>query len=190
MFRKSEIYSHLLVTFIYFFIVSILSWTKLGVLGFWGILEIWFGALAGTFFLDIDHLLYWFVTNTEKEDSREVKTIWERRGIRGIREIWGILEKHHLEHTRLVFHSVIGQTVLALLAFYLITSGGSIFGSAMILSVNLHLLKDEWKDFKENKEHLKDWLFWQVRGNELRDNLKQYLICVTIIFGILTVLFV
>lgn len=185
MMLRSEIYSHLLVTFIYFFVVSVLRF-RLD----WNFLGLWLGALLGTFFLDIDHLLYWFVTNTEAEDSREAKRLWGLRDLRVMgkaREFYGLLKKVHDSHTRLVFHSVVGQAILLILAFYLLTSGGSIFGSAFIISISLHLLKDEWFDFLDGKkQHLSDWLFWQVRGISTEKHLSTYLIIVSALFLVLT----
>ncbi len=194
---KSEIYSHLLVTFVYFFLVSVLRLVNggLGMLGLLGILELWLGAMVGTFFLDIDHLVYW-LTHSEAEDSREAREIIARgtplrpdihRDFAGqVREIRELLESHHAEHTRLIFHSVIGQIIVFVLAVFVLTSGGSIFGSAFIMAVNLHLLKDEWSDFVKNKEHLADWLFWQINEPKIKDFLVEYLLAASFFFLVLT----
>lgn len=182
---RSEIYSHLLVTFIYFLAVSVLRF-KLD----WNLLGLWLGALLGTFFLDIDHLIYWFITNTEKSDSIEAKKTVETKSFSvkaKIKELYRILKANHDSHTRLVFHSVVGQVILLILAFYLLTSGGSIFGSAFIISINLHLLKDEWFDYSNGKRlHLSDWLFWQVRGVSTEKHLSTYLIMVSALFLVFT----
>jgi len=186
MMLRSEVYSHLLVTFIYFFVVSVLRF-KLD----WNLLGLWLGALLGTFFLDIDHLLYWFVTHPEKEDSVEARKVWGLGGMGDIKEkiarIYQLLQRVHESHVRLIFHSVVGQGILLVLAFYLLTSGGSIFGSAFIISISLHLLKDEWFDFFDGKkQHLSDWLFWQVRGISTEKHLSTYLIIVSALFLVLT----
>lgn len=184
MIPQGEVTSHLLVTFVYFLLVSILRWQF-----DFSYLWLWLGALAGTFFLDIDHLIYWFVTHPEKEDSEEARAIWARRGMRGIREIRGLLERYHQTHTRLVFHSVVGQAVLLILGFYILSSGGSIFASALVLSLNLHLLKDEWQDYFRNKQGLVDWLFWPVRGVPTGEYLSVYLGGVSLLFLGLTLFF-
>lgn len=146
---------------------------------------IWLGALFGTFFLDIDHLIWWFVTHPENEDSIEVNTVWKTHGFKGIKEIYRCLERYHFTHNRLIFHSAVFQIILLLLAFYLLSSGGDVFGSALIMSVNLHLLKDEWWDYLKRKEGLTDWLFWQVEGFTGK-NPTVYLIIVSLIFLLLT----
>ena len=180
-----EVFSHLLVTFIYFLFVSVLRWQL-----DWGLIGLWLGAFLGTFFLDIDHLVYWFVTKPFQPDSIQAKEIWKTKGFKGLKELKNLLELSHATHTRLVFHSVVGQAVLLILAIYLLTSGGSVFGAAFILSLNLHLLKDEWTDFLANKkEHLGDWLFWQIRGVNPAKNLSVYLLIVSFLFFGLTLFF-
>lgn len=180
----NEITSHLFVTFVYFLLVSVLKW-KFDI----GYLWLWIGALAGTFFLDIDHLLYWFVTHPEKEDSREAREIV--RGFRGVgdagklKELYLLGQKYHNTHHRLIFHSVVGQAVLLILAFYILSSGGSIFASALVMSINLHLLKDEWQAYFEDKEGLSDWLFWQIRL-PMKKYLNLYLVGISVLFLILT----
>lgn len=186
MFLHSEYFSHLLVTFIYFLLVSVLRWQFN-----WDLVGLWTGALLGTFFLDIDHLVYWFITKPFQPDSIKAREIWQTKGLKGLKDLKILLEQSHATHTRLVFHSVVGQVVLLILGIYLVTSGGSIFGGAFILSLNLHLLKDEWTDFLANKkEHLADWLFWQIRGVNPSKSLNLYLITASLLFFGLTLLFI
>lgn len=182
---KNEIVSHFLVTFVYFLLVCVLRWDW----KIWGLLEIWGGAMLGTFFLDIDHLLYWFVVHPEKEDAKEARGVWSLGNLgvaKKVKKLYGLLKKVHFAHNRLIFHSVVGQAILLILAFYLITSGGSIFGSAFILSINLHLLKDEWQDYFCSKIHLIDWLFWQIKGVVTEKQLTIYLIVVSLVFLVMT----
>lgn len=185
--KNKEIWSHLLVTVVWFLLVAFLR-GKVD----WGLLGLGLGAFGGIFLLDVDHFFYWFLTNTDKEDSQAAKKIWETRGkgFSGFRQsfkkLWELLSENHKTHTRLVFHSLLGQIVMLILAIFVVTSSGSIFGSALILSLNLHLLKDEWEDFFRDKEHLADWLFWQVREPKLKEHLGVYLGAVTLIFLLLT----
>jgi len=190
MFFRSEVFVHLLVTFVYFLLVAIARW-RFDLSLIW----LWLGAFLGTFLLDIDHLLYWFVTHQEEEDSKEAERIVrdKMRATKGfgrikeiIKDFYALLQRVHSSHSRLIFHSVVGQTILFVLAIYIVTSGGSVLGSALIMAANLHLLKDEWADFGRNKDHLADWLFWQIREPKLREYLKEYLVGVTLVFLILT----
>lgn len=180
MLKNKEIRSHLVVTLIYFLIVSVLrfkfDWTLIG---------LWTGAAVGTFFLDIDHLVFWLVTHPERPDSIEAKRILGLTGLKPkvkLMQLFGLLENSHLSHNRLIFHSIVGQVILFILGIFVLTSGGSIFSSAFVMAANLHLLKDEWTDFQQNKDHLSDWLFWQVREASLKDYLVEYLVVATLFF--------
>lgn len=197
MILKSEINSHLLVTFIYFLLVSLLRW-KFDLSYFW----LWTGALLGTFFLDIDHLVYWFITHPEEKDSIEAREIWSggrtrgarwtrrtRETIERLKELYLLGQKFHDTHNQLIFHSVVGQTILFLLTFYILSSGGSIFASAFMMSINLHLLKDEWQGFFVDKKNLSDWLFWQIKGMPKEKYLGVYLGGVSLLFLGLTLFF-
>ncbi len=183
MFKEKEVRSHLTVTIVYFLIITILRF-KLD----WSILFLWFGAFVGTFFLDIDHLIYWFVTHPEKNDSIEAKRILDLRNLRLLgregktMKLFQLGQETHNTHTLLIFHSVVGQIILFILAIFVLTSGGSIFGSAFIMAINLHLLKDEWADYRKDKNHLSDWLFWQIREPKAKLYLNEYLIVVTLLF--------
>ncbi|RJR23419.1 hypothetical protein C4578_04260 [Candidatus Microgenomates bacterium] len=175
----NEVVSHLLFTFVYFIFVSLFKGFDLNII--W----LWLGALLGTFLLDLDHLVYWFLTHPEKEDSIQARQFYKAKNYKAL---YGLLQGWHHTHTRLVFHTATFQVILFVLAFYIISAGGSIFGSALIMSVNLHLLKDEWFDyFKKGKAGLIDWLFWQVRGVPKERYLDIYLLGATTLFLVLTI---
>lgn len=183
--KKSEITSHLAVSFFYFLALSVLRF-KIDI----ALVFLWLGGLLGTFLLDIDHLLYWFVTHPEKEDSTEAKALWQQKGFRGYREMFQLVEKTHCTHDRLIFHTALFQVILFVLAFYIISSGGSFFGSGLVMAACLHLLKDEWQDYRRDKERLADWLFWQIKGIPAQEYLKLYLVAVSLIFAGLSILLI
>lgn len=175
----NEIVSHLLITFIYFSFASLFKGFDINLV--W----LWLGAFLGTFLLDLDHLVYWFLTHPEKEDSIQALSLYKVKDYKGL---YDLLHNWHHTHTRLVFHTATFQAILFVLAFYIISAGGSVFGSALIMSVNLHLLKDEWYDyFKKGKTSLSVWLFWQINGISKENYLNLYLFGATAIFLILTV---
>lgn len=179
----NEIVSHLLLTFAYFLAVSLLRW-QLDLSLFW----LWSGAFLGTFLLDLDHLLYWFFSHPEKQDSQYARVLLKTRNFRGM---YGLLQRTHRAHVRLTFHSAIFQLILLALAFYILSSGGSLFGSALVMAMNLHLLKDEWADFlKGKKEALVDWLFWQIKGVAMERYLRLYLWGATAVFLLLSLILI
>jgi hypothetical protein len=175
----NELVSHLLVTLIFFFIASLFKGFNLNLL--W----LWLGAFLGTFLLDLDHLVYWFLTHPEKEDSIQAMSLYRTKNYKGL---YVLLQAWHQTHTRLVFHTATFQAILFVLAFYIISAGGSVFGSALIISINLHLLKDEWFDyFRKGKTGLAEWLFWQIKGLPVENYLNLYLFGVSALFLILTI---
>jgi hypothetical protein len=176
---KSEVASHLVVTFLYFLVISLFRW-QFDLSLAW----IWAGALLGTFLLDLDHLIYWFYAHPEAEDSKYAKVLARTGNYKGL---YALLVRYHQTHNRLIFHSAIFQVILLIVTFYVLTAGGSLLGSALVLSMNLHLLKDEWFDFwKNRKEELVDWLFWQVREIPVSKYVNVYLVAVTLVFLLLT----
>jgi len=176
---KNEVASHLLLTFIYFFIASLFKGFNLDLI--W----LWLGAFFGTFLLDLDHLVYWFLTHPEKEDSVQAKSLYKAGNCKAL---YRLLQDYHHTHVRLIFHTATFQIILFVLAFYIISAGGSVFGSALVISVNLHLLKDEWFDyFNKGKAGLIDWLFWQVKGLPKEKYLDIYLLGATLFFLVLTI---
>jgi len=145
---------------------------------------LWLGGLAGTFLLDIDHLIYWFFFQPEKQDSQMAKVLWLKKDFKGLLLLLG---RYHDTHLRLIFHTALFQAVLFIFSFYIFTSGGSLFASGLVAGMNLHLLKDEWKEYLEKKyEHQKSWLFWQIKREVSPEELKMYLIIATIIFILLS----
>jgi len=187
---NSEVFSHLIVTLVYFLLVSVLRF-RFDL----SLLLLWSGGLLGMFFLDIDHILYWFFYLPQKEDSKEAKLIWERRpaspakrgeGIRKLWEMGKLLEKYHTTHHRLYFHTAVFQTFFLIVTFFVLTSASNILMSSFVMSINLHLLKDEWGVYFKDKTGLSDWLFWQVKLASPQKTLKTYLIIVTLVFLLLT----
>lgn len=187
---NNELCSHAVVSFGYFFLLSLFRF-KFDLSLIW----IWLGGIVGTYLLDIDHWLYWFWLHPEADDSQKAKeillTIKTKNiigSVRGIiRDWYRLLVDWHSTHTRLVFHSVVFQAVLLVLTVYILSSGGSNFGSGLVLAMNLHLLKDVWQDyFVKGKDGLAEWFLWQVRDLRAEKYLQAYLIISSLIFLILT----
>jgi len=181
---KKEIKSHLKVSFAWLILVTILSLFRLRAGSFWfwllGTLFLWLGTLVGTFLLDIDHLIYWFFTHPEKEDSQKARKLWQGKEYK---ELLLLLGQSHDSHTRLIFHSALFQIIFLIFTLYIFTSGGSYFGSGLAAGINLHLLKDEWEEYFEKKyNHLNDWLFWQLKRKIGLKQQKNFIVLMLSIF--------
>lgn len=172
-----EIGTHLLATTTWLVLITLLGS---------GSITLWLGALAGTFLLDIDHLIYWFYLRPEKQDSRIARILWEKRDFRGL---LFLAARYHDTHTQLIFHSALFQVIFLVLTFYFFTTGDSYFGVGLVAAINIHLLKDEWEEYFEGREaHLNDWLFWQIKTKISLEAQKIYLIVVSFLFAFLSLL--
>jgi hypothetical protein len=175
---------HLLAALAYFFLVSVLRWQwDLSVLG------LWLGVVLGTFLLDADHFLYWYL-NPQKEDSLAVQALWQAKGLAGAKDFLRLAARNSQSHRRLIFHTATFQLVLIALGFFVLSSSRSSFGWGVVLAMNLHLLFDQWGDFlKKGKATVADRFFWQVRL-PMEKYLNIYLAGATLSFLLLTALII
>lgn len=150
----------------------------------WGLVWLWIGALVGAAILGIDHLVYVAVYPHELTPQRVIQFLKAKQ----VREAYRLLRATTEERARLFFKQALGQVVLLILGFYLLTSGGSLFGRGLILSINLVILKQVWGGFLTDRQKLKVWLFQHVRGEVSDEGLKGYVFVVTMVFLFLSVL--
>jgi len=173
---KKELKSHLLVTVVYFILISLLRFHFS-----FDLVYLWVGALLGAFLLDLDHVLLGFDPSNRAWWAEKFRFLWQQKKFR--EAIFSLVETH-LEHRRLIFHSVLFQPILLVLALFVLTSTGCLLGSGLVMSMNLHLLKDEWECFLEGRDI--NWLFWQVKRKIDKKGQKIYLLAVTFIFFLLS----
>lgn len=151
---KSELKHHLLPLAAIFILTSIL-WLLASAPWFYFV-YLFFGLLWGSFFLDLDHLIYWLYLQPQLPESQKAGQYLHAKDVKSLLDL---LTKTHKRHTSLIFHHYFFQIALALISIFIITSSGSIFTSAFILALNLHLLVDEVADFNQNPTRLQRWLF-------------------------------
>lgn len=135
---------------VFFNVISVVSW-----------ITFCLGAIAGTFLLDIDHILYTLVFNPQEPTSLKIKQLLRQKQYK---EAFIFLVDTHLERVKLPLHNAIFQVVFSVFCFWVLTSTGSWFGKGLVMAVVLHLLKDEYHCFLKGKEaFLRSWLFWQIK---------------------------
>lgn len=140
------------------------------------------GLSLGSFFLDLDHIIYWLYINPNIEESRLAQIAIKKYDFTSIIKL---LEVTHKKHTNLIFHHFFFQVVLALISFFVFTSSGNIFGMAFLFALNVHLVVDEYDDLLHNKTHLQDWLF----AREDKQLPQAYLSKYIAVFAILCIIF-
>lgn len=178
---KQELKNHLLPLLVIFILISIF-WIFQRVIWF-DFVFLFFGLLWGSFLLDIDHLIYWLYLKPDLEESILAQNAWKKGDFKSLLKL---LESTHENHTELIFHHYFFQIVLTIISFFVFTSSSSIFAKALLLAINVHLLVDEIKDFRNNPEHLKLWLFARENKQLPTDSLKYYLLTFTVLNLIFT----
>lgn len=182
---KQDLLFHLLPTGLVFIIVSIF-WVIFGVSNV-QIIFLLFGLILGVFFLDIDHIIYWFYRKPNTDESRIVKATVENKDFKSV---YRLVRAARKSHNNLIFHHYFFQIGLNLISLFIFTSYSNAFILSFLLSTNLHLLTDEIKDYRSNPKFLQDWLFAREEKQLPIKFLKRYLIVFTVFFFIFLFLLV
>ncbi len=145
------------------------------------------GFIAGSFFLDIDHLIYWLYINPNIEESRLAQIAFKKYDFNSLIKL---LESTHQKHTNLIFHHYFFQVILALVSIFIFTSSNSILGMAFLLALNIHLIVDEIVDYQQNQDHLQNWLFARESKQLPVRYLSRYIglfVTITLVFVLLLI---
>lgn len=182
---KKDLLFHLLPSAIIFVIVSLI-WVIFRVSNI-EIIYLFIGLLLGTFFLDIDHIIYWFYRKPNTDESRIVQAVVEKKDFKSL---YRLIKAARRSHDNLIFHHYFFQIGLTLISFFIFSSSSKVFILSFLLSMNLHLLVDEIRDYFRNPKFLQDWLFAREEKQLPVKFLKNYLIVFTILFFIFLFLLV
>ena len=148
-------------------------------------LILWFGGvILGGYFIKLEQLVYVFYIHPKEPLSLEIKGLL---GERKIKEAWKLL-KERVGEQKLAFRSAVFQVVWLGLALFTLTSTSSIFGKALVMAIGLHLLLDEWEGFLGEKSL--SWLFWQIKRVVLFKEQKYFLLVMTGLFCVLSLLLI
>lgn len=145
---KKEIFIHFafLVSFLIFvsLVKNYLSFS------YW---PLWLGGIIGTVLPDVDHFIYILFLKPYELTSQRASSMLEKRSI--IRTLEFLAETRY-ERTKIIFHTAAFQLVFVLLAFWVLTSSGSIFGRGLVTAFLLHLVVDQAVDFNQ-MGNLSNW---------------------------------
>ena len=155
---KKEIVKHT-IPLVVLFVVTTLFWLFHHT-PYYNYFHLFFGLFFGAFFIDIDHILYWFIINPNKEESRLAKIIIKKKDFSNLIKL---LESTHKSHLSLLFHHSTTQIVLILISLFLFSSSNNIFAISFLLATNIHLSIDQihilLKPHKIDLINLQKWLF-------------------------------
>lgn len=175
---KKELISHLFVTFAWLLVISLLRWD-------WqfNLFLLWLGGLAGTFLLDLDHLIYSLWLYPQELVSLRVKRFLAQKQFK---EAFSLLSDTHEERFKFVFHNALFQLVFWIVCLFVITSSGSLFGTGLVMAMALHLLKDEIECLikgRKGETYLRQWLFWPIKGQVSFTHQRFFVAVMVVIFS-------
>jgi len=182
---KQNLLFDLLPTIVVFFIVSIF-WVIFGISNI-EIIYLLIGLILGHIFLNLDHIIYWFYRKPNTEESRIIKNTLDKKDFKSFLKL---IRAARTSHNNLIFHHYFFQVSLNLISFFIFISSSNTFCLSFLLSINLHLLTDEIRDYLRNPKFLQNWLFAREEKQLSIESLKNYLIIFNILFFIFLFLLV
>lgn len=175
---RKELITHFSFFIAFFVFISLYKgWFELSFLPFW------FGGILGTFFPDVDHLIYIYFLRPQELISQKAS---ELLGKREVKKALYLLTETRTQREKLVFHTTYFQILFLVFTFLVVTSSGSLLGRGLVLAFSLHLLVDQFVDLRETGR-LATW-FKELPAGFETTQMRWYLIIVAIlllIFGFL-----
>jgi len=122
------------------------------------VLLLWLGGLVGAELLDLDHLVYIFLTYRNVPTSLEARRLAREKKYG---QVLAYIEHYHKDFVpvHLVCHNGIMQVVFCVFTLCMIACSTSLFWVGVGLSILLHLLKDEWEDMRKDPARLRAYVF-------------------------------
>jgi hypothetical protein len=145
---KKEIFIHF--AFLISFLIFVSVFKNYFSLVYW---PLWVGGLVGTILPDVDHFIYILFLRPNELNSQRASSMIEKKSVLQTLEF---LAETRYERTKIIFHTASFQLVFVLLAFWVLTSSGSIFGRGLVLAFLLHLVIDQAVDLNQ-MGNLSNW---------------------------------
>jgi len=174
---KKELFKRLLIALIWLVIIALLGWDW-----HWSLIGLFLGGFLGVFLIEIDHFLYVLLSNPHELTGQRVKRLLEQKSFK---QVISLVFNTYEERKRLAFHNALFQIILYGLCLFTITSTGNLFGSGLLMTMSLMILKDEITDWLKDKEQsLNQWLFWPIK-QEISLQQQRLFIAVMVLFFLL-----
>lgn len=138
---KKEAAIHLIFLFFFFVLFTLFNGWYTDFIYLW----FWLGGILGTFLLDIDHFVYALFLNSHELTSQRAAYLMKQKRFG---ETVDLLARTKHERTRAILHSIEFEVVFFILALFVVTSSGSLFGKGLVLGVIIHFLVDQYFDLQ------------------------------------------
>ena len=145
------------------------------------------GAAVGWLIPWFDKIAYIYILHPEAQVAQYVKYQISQKQWRGA---WTSLKLRSREFDQLTTRGVLFQLAWVVLAFFAVTSAAGWFGKTLVLALGARILAEEWREWFTDKLVLKQKLFWQVKKEWSDQELKIYLIIMTLVFAWLVRLYI
>lgn len=142
------------------------------------------GGFLGWNLLFLDSVVDNYFTHPENNLHEQAKAVFKQKGILAWFKFFSgreIKEKSTLR-------SALFQLAWVFLAFFTVTSTLSWLGKGLLMALGLHLLLDQWQWQRKSPLDLNRQLFWQIKRPVSLEEQKNYLLIMTALFLLLTVL--
>ena len=106
------------------------------------------GWIVGYALAEADHLFYVAVCNPQELTCQRVRH--EILDTRNWRNAWGILKATSEERTRLPIHNVLTGVIVAVLGLWVVSSGGSLLASGVVVGLGVRLFTEFLSGEKKN----------------------------------------
>jgi hypothetical protein len=146
---RKEFFIHLaFLVALVVFVSLVKGWLNLS---YW---PFWVGALVGTALPDLDHLIYIFFLRPQELTSQRATAMVQKKDFVGTARLLG---ETRYERTKVIFHTANFQAIFTILAFWVISSSGNVFGRGLVLAFMLHMIIDELVDIRDTG-NLNNWI--------------------------------
>ncbi len=109
-------------------------------------LVFWMGGAIGAILPDVDHFIYvYFLKPHELTSQRAMRMVSQGKII----DTFVLLANTRSERKGLIFHTGAFQVMFYAFAFFVLSSSSNLFGRGVVLAFLLHLLIDQYLDFRD-----------------------------------------
>ncbi len=114
------------------------------------------GLGIGSFFLDIDHIVYWLIVHPELEESKLAKLALKRGEYKSLYRLYKSTKS---SHKNLIFHHINFHLVLLAVSLFVFTSSESIFAKSFVFALNFHLVSQLYQGYQASYSEVSEWYF-------------------------------
>lgn len=146
----------------------------------------WLGIIIGVILFYFDPLVSAYFGSPNPVSQEIKQLISQKKFSPALAKVFAL----HQIQEQPILHSAFLQSALMLLAFYVLTSSGSLLGSGLVMGMIVHLIQDEVAMWRREPERLKRILFWNIHREISEAEMRIFLGAVLALFGLETMILI